>query len=196
MELHVQTALGYKTAKAAFPARRPQRPGGLARRLIHNDFTKLEKLGQTSFQVKENLRAGKPLRMNPGYQVIESRPALHKLARALRRADAVGVDLEADSMYHFKERVCLIQMASAEVVAIVDPLKIKDLGVLKSFFADPAVTKILHGADYDIRSLYRDFGIRVNSLFDTEIACRVIVKPGLRQNEIYRDGGCRWTFPS
>ena len=116
--------------------------------------------------------------MNPGYQVIESRPALHKLARALRRADAVGVDLEADSMYHFKERVCLIQMASAEVVAIVDPLKIKDLGVLKSFFADPAVTKILHGADYDIRSLYRDFGIRVNSLFDTEIACRFL---GCRQ---------------
>lgn len=112
--------------------------------------------------------------MELGFRVIDTHLALVELVSALSQTDAVGVDLEADSMYHFRERVCLIQMAAPGVTAIVDPLKINDLSVLEPFFSDPAVTKIFHGADYDIRSLYRDFGIRINSLFDTEIACRFL----------------------
>jgi ribonuclease D len=53
-------------------------------------------------------------------------------------------------------------------------LAIKDLASLKPIFSNPDIKKIFHGADYDVRSLYRDFEIRINSLFDTELACRFL----------------------
>ena len=45
---------------------------------------------------------------------------------------------------------------------------------MRPILADPSVRKIFHGADYDIRSLHRDFGIEVCNLFDTMIACQFL----------------------
>jgi len=80
------------------------------------------------------------------------------------------VDLEADSMHHFKEKVCLLQLANSRCNVILDPLAIRDLSVLRPVFADPQVKKVFHGADYDVRSLYRDFTIDIHNLFDTQLA--------------------------
>jgi ribonuclease D len=80
------------------------------------------------------------------------------------------VDLEADSMYHFREKVCLVQMAAGDTSVVIDPLALPDLSVLAPLFARRDICKIFHGADYDVRSLYRDFGIGIENLFDTQIA--------------------------
>ena len=85
-------------------------------------------------------------------------------------ADMVALDLEADSMFHYKEQVCLIQMAANGNTAVIDPLSVTDLSELGSILADKNICKVLHGADYDVRSLYRDFGITINNLFDTQLA--------------------------
>lgn len=77
-------------------------------------------------------------------------------------------------MYHYKEKVCLIQMAAGHTVILIDPLAVPDLSPLKPVFANPDIRKILHGADYDIRSLYRDFHIKINHLFDTQLASRFL----------------------
>jgi len=47
----------------------------------------------------------------------------------------------------------------------------KNLEPLKNIFSNPEITKIFHGADYDVRSLFRDFRFRITNLFDTQIAC-------------------------
>jgi ribonuclease D len=107
-------------------------------------------------------------------QIIDNAIDLKEIARSLEEEKAVAVDLEADSMYHYKEKVCLIQIATEKTSAVVDPLAIKDLTPLKPIFSNPDIRKIFHGADYDVRSLYRDFKIRINNLFDTELACRFI----------------------
>ena len=49
-----------------------------------------------------------------------------------------------------------------------------DLSPLKPTFKRRGVCKIFHGADYDVRSLYRDFDITINNLFDTELASRFL----------------------
>jgi len=108
------------------------------------------------------------------YKIIDTFDALKNLARSIESEKIIGVDLEADSMYHFKEKVCLIQMATRSINVVIDPLMVDDLSPLKTIFKKRDALKIFHGADYDVRSLYRDFDISLNSLFDTELASRFL----------------------
>jgi ribonuclease D len=108
------------------------------------------------------------------HQNIVTRSELDRFAERLTKQDIIGVDLEADSMYHFREKVCLIQIATQRTTTVIDPLQIKSLSVLKPVFKRADILKVFHGADYDIRSLYRDFKISINNLFDTELACRFL----------------------
>ena len=111
------------------------------------------------------------------YKMIDSRNELENFVRIIETEKVVGVDLEADSMYHFKEKVCLIQMAAPNINVLIDPLAIKDLSLLKPIFEKSDICKIFHGADYDVRSLYRDFCITIDNLFDTELASRFLGFP-------------------
>ncbi len=112
--------------------------------------------------------------MEIDYQVIDTMAGLKKIAKILEKEETIAIDLEADSMYHFKEKVCLIQVATEKRNIIIDPIQIKDLSPLKPLFFRPDIRKIFHGADYDVRSLYRDFNINITHLFDTEVACRFL----------------------
>ena len=119
--------------------------------------------------------------VQPPYEMVEKLPDLRRIAKDLHAGRIIGVDLEADSMFHYQEKVCLVQMASNDRTFLIDPLALKDLSPLVPVFADPGVRKVFHGADYDIRSLYRDFGIEVRSLFDTQIAARFL---GFRETSL------------
>ena len=112
-----------------------------------------------------------------GYYIIENSSQLAQLVSRIENETTIGVDVEADSMYHFKEKVCLIQMATAHINVVIDPLVIKDLSALKPIFKRSDIQKIFHGADYDVRSLYRDFKFTINNLFDTELASRFLGFP-------------------
>jgi ribonuclease D len=108
------------------------------------------------------------------FRIIDDFGSLKELARTIENEKTIGVDLEADSMYHFKEKVCLIQIAAPGVNVVIDPLMFEDLSPLKPIFKRRGVRKIFHGSDYDVRSLYRDFDITINNLFDTELASRFL----------------------
>ena len=110
-------------------------------------------------------------------QYITTEQALKDAASVLQAAPVVAMDLEADSMHHFEEKVCLIQLATDSACFIADPLAIGDMSPLAPLFSDGDIVKVLHGADYDVRSLYRDFDIRIDNLFDTEVACRFLGYP-------------------
>ncbi len=108
------------------------------------------------------------------YQFISSAADLEKVCSRFENKKIVGVDLEADSMHCFKEKICLIQMACAGKAYLIDPFEMQDIDPFLTVLENPDVTKVFHGSDFDIRSLDRDYGIRVNNLFDSEIACRFL----------------------
>jgi len=112
------------------------------------------------------------------YEWIETLPRLEEAIRILGQAKIIGVDLEADSMYHYFEKVCLLQISTESASYILDPLALRDLSSLRPVFSNPRIRKVFHGADYDIRSLYRNFQIEVENLFDTQLACKFL---GLRE---------------
>jgi len=109
--------------------------------------------------------------MEASYTLIDTRAGLGNFTKSVKKSTVVAVDLEADSMYHFQEKVCLVQMATRVDRVVIDPIKTKDMSALKPLFSSRKVKKIFHGADYDVRSLYRDFNIEINNLFDTQVAC-------------------------
>ncbi len=45
-----------------------------------------------------------------------------------------------------------------------------DLGVLDAIFSNDGIEKVFHDADFDLRILDRDLGLRIRNLFDTQIA--------------------------
>ena len=91
-----------------------------------------------------------------------------------RRGEWVALDLEADSFHHYHEKICLVQLTADGRDALVDPLAGVDLARFRELLLDPAVTKVFHGGDYDLRLLDRDHGLRVRGLFDTMVAARMV----------------------
>ena len=106
------------------------------------------------------------------YKLVDGPEAMRAALPVIEDALRLGVDTEADSRHHYPEKVCLVQIAADETVFLVDPLAPIDLEVLRPVLADPATEKVLHGADFDLRGLNRDWGFEVRGIYDTNVAAR------------------------
>lgn len=105
---------------------------------------------------------------------IDRQPAFDRAMDDVRAHKELAVDTEADSLHSYFDKVCLIQMSVPEHDLIVDPLAKIDLKRFGETLADRNVTKILHGADYDLRILHRDFGFTIANLIDTSICAQLL----------------------
>jgi ribonuclease D len=109
---------------------------------------------------------------------IRTPDELSRFAASLASCRRLAVDSESDSLHHHKEKVCLVQMKTdAGVSVLIDTLALPSMDALGPAMADTALTKVLHGADYDVTTMKRDFGFTFASLFDTMIASRFLGLP-------------------
>jgi ribonuclease D len=106
---------------------------------------------------------------------IRTAEELERLAESLSRCGAVALDSESDSLHHYFEKVCLVQVATEGGEAcLIDPLALGRLDALSAVMADARIVKVFHGADYDVTTMKRDFTFRFEGLFDTMIAARFL----------------------
>ncbi|MEO7092517.1 MAG: HRDC domain-containing protein [Polyangiales bacterium] len=106
---------------------------------------------------------------------IRTAPELAELVAELAGCKAIGIDTEGDSLHHYTEKVCLIQLiALGGPSCLIDPLALDDLSPLAPLLADPSVLKVVHGGDNDVTSMRRDFGFTFRTMFDTSIAARLL----------------------
>jgi len=95
------------------------------------------------------------------------------LVPRLEGAQEIALDIEADSLHHYFEKVCLIQLSAGGEHFIVDPLCGLDLSPLLGLLARRPL--VLHGADYDIRMMRSSFGfLPKTEVFDTMLAARLL----------------------
>ncbi|MCX7016780.1 MAG: ribonuclease D, partial [Candidatus Sumerlaeota bacterium] len=112
----------------------------------------------------------------PPHSYIDRSAALQRILPDLEKADRLAVDTEADSLHHYFEKVCLMQISSpSRHNYIIDPLAGFDLGPLLNILS--AKLLVIHGADYDLRLLRRTFGFSADALYDTSIAAQILGYP-------------------
>jgi ribonuclease D len=109
--------------------------------------------------------------------LVTETPQLASLVTQLARQPLVAVDTESNSLYAYREQVCLIQLSTPSADYLVDPLSDLELGPLGQVFADPGVEKVFHAAEYDVMCLRRDYGWTFANLFDTMWTARVLGWP-------------------
>ena len=109
----------------------------------------------------------------PPAQIIADRPALERLVDRLRDEPRIACDTESNSLHAYRGRTCLVQLSTPDGDWLVDTLAIDDISALSQLFANPAIEKVFHAAEYDLICLKRDFGFDVAPVFDTMAAARV-----------------------
>jgi len=110
----------------------------------------------------------------PPFTWVADAEGFRKMLDVLEPADRLALDIEADSLYHYFEKVCLIQASSEGGTFVLDPLAVRDLDPLGRILEDPAVEKVLHAATYDIYCLSRGYGFSFRNIFDTHIAAQFL----------------------
>lgn len=109
----------------------------------------------------------------PVYQLIDHPAQLAPLFAALDRVKEVALDTEADNMFHYRTRVCLLQFLVAGEVTLVDVLATgMQLDALWARLATKHL--VMHGSDFDLRLLHDLCRFRTHSLFDTMLAAQLL----------------------
>jgi ribonuclease D len=117
---------------------------------------------------------------DPRVTFVADPAAVERVCAAASAAGVVAVDTESNSLYAYFARLCVTQLSFDDTSVVLDTLALsrEALRPLTELLANPHVVKVLHGADYDLRSLDRELGARVVGLRDTQAAAQLL---GMRQ---------------
>jgi ribonuclease D len=121
--------------------------------------------------VRRLLRPQAPSRPS-GYRLIDQPGQLAPLLEALDRVDEIALDTEADNMFRYRVRVCLLQFLIGGEIFLVDALAPLDLKPLWSRMAQKHL--LMHGSDFDLRLLHDICRFRARSIFDTMLAAQLL----------------------
>ncbi|MEX0980258.1 MAG: HRDC domain-containing protein [Gemmatimonadota bacterium] len=102
-----------------------------------------------------------------------------EVAGVLENEVRIALDCEAAGFHRYSDRLCLLQLSTESTTYLIDPLAFDPSDVLRPALQRPGLEVIMHGADYDLRLLDRDLGIRLGGLFDTQAAAALLGEPGL-----------------
>jgi ribonuclease D len=123
----------------------------------------------------------------PGHKYIASARDWQVCLAKLQSEPQLALDLEANSMYAYRERICLIQISIPTQDYLVDPLVRLDLSGLGDLLGNPAVEKIFHAAEYDLTLIKREYSWELNNLFDTMWAARILGYPRFGLANLLKD---------
>jgi len=102
--------------------------------------------------------------------IVTQPDQLHGLVDHLRSVGSFGYDSEFIGELTYFPKLCLIQVASSQRVALIDPLAGLDLAPFWELLCDPAVEKIAHACQQDVEPVVRHLDRQPANIFDTQVA--------------------------
>lgn len=108
-------------------------------------------------------------------ETVRTPENLAGLCQKLKEAGRFALDTEFVGERTYLPRLCLVQVATTEFIALVDTLAAGAMEPLWDLVADPGVEKVLHAAREDLRLAFFGGGKRLPAgVFDTQIAAGLI----------------------
>ena len=105
---------------------------------------------------------------------VESLAEADGLREDLESGQPIALDCEAAGFHRYSDRLCLVQVTVGDRTYVVDPLAFDPSDLLRGPLERPDVPVVMHGADFDLRLLSRDLGIRIRGLVDTQISAALL----------------------
>ncbi len=104
------------------------------------------------------------------FTLIETSEALKSFYEENKSAEWLGFDTEFVGEKRFHTLLCLIQIASEHGYYLIDPIKLKDIGLFLKLIEDPGIVKITHAGENDYRLLKKYYNVLPKNVFDVQIA--------------------------
>lgn len=108
------------------------------------------------------------------YAYIDDDARLEAFCHELGEASYCAIDTEFIRESTYYPELALIQIASDQLLACIDPLAITDLGPLAELLVKDSLLKVFHSSSQDLEILYQKFGKVPFPVFDTQLAAAVL----------------------
>ena len=115
-------------------------------------------------------------------EYIDTPEQLKKFCRDIANAEWLALDTEFLREKTYFPKFCLLQIATPERVACVDPIALESLQPLLDILYDPEIIKVFHSARQDLEIFYHLTGKVPAPIFDTQVAAPVL---GFQENPGY-----------
>jgi ribonuclease D len=110
-------------------------------------------------------------------QYIDSAPDLARFCLQLAGAGWFALDTEFLREKTYYPKLCLLQVATPDSVACIDPLALDSLDPILDLVFDPGITKVMHSARQDMEIFYHLRSAAPGPVFDTQVAALLLGYP-------------------
>jgi ribonuclease D len=110
-------------------------------------------------------------------QLIDTAETLTAFCADLVTCPWLAIDTEFLREKTYYPQFCLMQIASAEVAACIDPIKLRSLAPLEKLLFDDRIIKVFHAGRQDLEILYHLFERIPQPIFDTQLAAPLLGFP-------------------
>ncbi len=116
--------------------------------------------------------------MEQPLQLVADNAALDRMVERAAKAESIAVDTESDSFYHYREKICLVQVSFMEAGSrldyIIDPLvngvDLKRMAPL----LESQQPKVFHDVGYDLLLCKKHLSVTPRPIFDTMLGLRML----------------------
>lgn len=117
-----------------------------------------------------------PDKDNSDYEVllVDNNEKLLQLCEIIKDASILIIDTEFVREKTYRAKLCLIQIATDEIVACIDPIAVEDLSALMDIIYQDDKLKVLHAARQDYEIFFDLNGKLPSPLFDTQLAASLL----------------------
>ncbi len=105
---------------------------------------------------------------------IANQEALRAFVERARSSSVLAIDTEFLREKTYYAKLCLLQLATDDEVAIVDPFAVDDLSVIAPLLSDEGIVKLFHAGGQDLEIILREVGTMPRPVFDTQIAAALL----------------------